>query len=333
MSSNKSALLKAINASLEVEDTSIPSPGETDIIVRNYAVAVNTIDPAQQAGFKIAKYPTVLGHDLAGEVYAVGSKVDRFKTGDRVIGHSWQFFTCEPEDGAFSLYCRIPAANTAILPDKIDYKDGVVLPLAIDTAAGGLFREGMMSLAWPDLDSKPNSNGQVVVVYGGSTSVGLAAIQLALNAGYRVVATASPRNFDVVKQAGASDVFDYRSPTVADDIAAAVGNDKFVGLYNAIGVPESFDVVKPIMEKLGGGFVANTKPPGELPSSINAKFVLGVGDHGFRLWEHWITKALETGKLQCLPPPKVVGTGLESLNDAFKIRDGDVSVCKIVVEL
>lgn len=279
------------------------------------------------------RYPTVLGHDLAGEVYDVGSGVTRFKKGDRVIGHSQQFLTGEPEDGAFSLYSRISAGNAAILPGKVDYNHGAVLPLAIDTAACGLYKDGMMGLDPPSLDVKPNSNGKVIVVYGGSTSVGIAAIQLAVSAGYRAIATCSPKNFSLPRKAGATDVFDYKSDTVADDIAKAVGKDEFVGLYNAIGVPESFDIVTPIMQKLGGGFLANTKPPGQLPTFINAKFVLGVGDFSFPIWEHWVSQALDNGKLKCLPEPKVVGNGLESLQEAFTIRDGDVSGCKIVVEL
>jgi NADPH:quinone reductase-like Zn-dependent oxidoreductase len=334
MTSNRSAFVDSANSPLRIAESDIPAPGAFDIIVRNHAVAVNTIDPAQQGGFQVKKWPIVPGHDLAGEVHAVGSGVTRFKRGDRVIGHSWQFFTNEPGDGAFSLYCRIPAANAAILPDSVAYTEGVVLPLAIDTAAAGFYQEGYMGLEFPSLDSsKAGSKGEVVVVYGGSSSVGCAAIQLAVNAGYRVFATASAANFDLCRECGASQVFDYKSPSIAEDIAAALGQDRFIGLYNAIGIPESFDVVTPIMEKLGGGFVANTKPPGKLPESINANFVLGVGESGFPVWEGFITEALAQGKFKCLPKARIVGKGLESLQKAFEIREGAVTAEKIVVEL
>jgi NADPH:quinone reductase-like Zn-dependent oxidoreductase len=334
MASNRSAFVDAANSPLRVAESDIPTPGASDIIVRNHAVAVNTIDPAQQGGFQVKKWPIVPGHDLAGEVHAVGSGVTRFKRGDRVIGHSWQFFTNEPGDGAFSHYCRIPAANAAILPDSVAYTEGVVLPLAIDTAAAGFYQEGYMGLEFPSLDSsKASSKGEVVVIYGGSSSVGCAAIQLAANAGYRVFATASAANFDLCRECGASEVFDYKSPSIAEDIAAALGQDRFIGLYNAIGIPESFEVVTPIMEKLGGGFVANTKPPGKLPENTNAKFVLGVGESGFPLWEGFITEALVQGKFKCLPKARIVGKGLESLQKAFEIREGAVTAEKIVVEL
>ena len=219
------------------------------------------------------------------------------------------------------------------MPDAIAYTQGVVLPLAIDTAAAGFYQKGYMGLDFPSLDSKAGSRGEVVVVYGGSSSVGCAAIQLASNAGYRVFATASAANFDLCRECGASEVFDYKSPSIAEDIAAALGQDRFIGLYNAIGIPESFDVVTPIMEKLGGGFVANTKPPGKLPDYVDAKFVLGVGDSGFPVWEDFITEALAQGKIKCLPKARIVGRGLESLQKAFKIREGTVTAEKIVVEL
>ena len=107
----------------------------------------------------------------------------------------------------------------------------------------------------------------------------------------------------------------------------------FGRFVNAIGVPESFEVVLPIMEKLGGGMIANTKPPGKLPENITARFVLGIGDFSFPIWEKFVGQALAEGKLKCLPKPKVVGNGLESLQHAFEVRNGAVSAEKIVVEI
>jgi hypothetical protein len=79
--------------------------------------------------------------------------------------------------------------------------------------------------------------------------------------------------------------------------------------------------------------LANTKPPGKLPESIDAKFVLGITDSSFRVWKDFITEALAQGKLKCLPKAKVVGNGLESLERAFEIRNGTVTAEKIVIEL
>lgn len=69
------------------------------------------------------------------------------------------------------------------------------------------------------------------MVWGGSTSVGSNAIQLAAAAGYEVITTCSPRNFDYVKRLGASQAFDYRSNTVTSEIVAALKGGKLAGAF------------------------------------------------------------------------------------------------------
>ena len=111
------------------------------------------------------------------------------------------------EDGGFALYSRAEANITPVLPSKISYTDGTVLPLALDTAAHGLYgpaSEGFLGLAKPSL--KPSDSGKTIVVWGGSSSVGALTIQLAVASGAKVIAVASSRNFDFCKQAGASEV-------------------------------------------------------------------------------------------------------------------------------
>jgi hypothetical protein len=63
---NHSAFVDAANSPLRIASSDIPLPGANDIIVRNHAVAVNTIDPAQQSSFQVKKWPIVPGHVLAG---------------------------------------------------------------------------------------------------------------------------------------------------------------------------------------------------------------------------------------------------------------------------
>lgn len=145
---NQAAWLKTAGAPLEVGDAPVPNAGPGEIVVKNAAVAINPLDTHQQdAGVFIQQWPAILGCDVAGEVYHVGSGVDRFKTGDRVIGyvqsalshstptgidfsahrHCIGLVTGRPSDGAYQLYTVVPAAKTAILPDHIPYTDGVVV--------------------------------------------------------------------------------------------------------------------------------------------------------------------------------------------------------------
>lgn len=65
----------------------MPEPGPDEVVIRNHAIAVNTVDwHIQDIGIFVQQWPTILGSDVAGEVYEVGDKVTRFKKGDRVVG-------------------------------------------------------------------------------------------------------------------------------------------------------------------------------------------------------------------------------------------------------
>src|SRR3954447_258977 len=79
MATNKSAFVDGINSGLRIADSPMPQPGPHDIIIRNAAIAINTIDPFQAvSGFKLPRYPIVLGSDVAGTVHSLGSAVTRF---------------------------------------------------------------------------------------------------------------------------------------------------------------------------------------------------------------------------------------------------------------
>ena len=93
------------------------------------------------------------------------------------------------------------------LPYEIPTANGVVLPLGISTAAAGLFQKDFLKLPLPTED--PEKLDRTVVIWGGSSSVGSCAIQLAVAAGADVITTASPSNFEYVKKLGAKSVFDY----------------------------------------------------------------------------------------------------------------------------
>lgn len=73
---------------------------------------------------------------------------------------------------------------------------------------------------------------RAIIITGGASAVGSSAIQLAVSAGYEVVSTASPKNFDYVKKLGAIHVLDYKSETVVTDLAAAVRDYDLAGGYS-----------------------------------------------------------------------------------------------------
>ncbi|KAJ5595147.1 uncharacterized protein N7459_001355 [Penicillium hispanicum] len=189
----------------EPAPTYTPEPGE--ILVKNHAVAINPVDGSLQAKARWPmNYPTILGQDIAGEVVAVGPSVTRFTPGNRVFGHA--------------AYTILKTNMASELPTGISYEDAVVLPLGLSTAACGLFQDEFLKLQLPTEPRQPN--GQTVLIWGGAGSVGSNAIQLCVAAGYEVLTTASAKNFDYVKKLGASQVFDYSSSTVVEDLVKAL---------------------------------------------------------------------------------------------------------------
>lgn len=84
---NQAAWLVKAGEPLQVGDAPMPIPGRNELVVRNAAIAINPLDThMQDAGVFVQQWPAIFGCDVAGEVYEVGSEVQRFMKGDRVIG-------------------------------------------------------------------------------------------------------------------------------------------------------------------------------------------------------------------------------------------------------
>lgn len=187
----------------------------SEILVKNRAVAINPFDCLQQAtGEFIEHWPCILGHDLAGDIVSVGEAVTAFVPGQRVLAQAVQH---GPENTAFQEHTIVGEDVTCRIPDDLAYESACVMPLALSTAAAGLYQKGYLELPLPT-SPPPASSGKTLLVWGGSSSVGSAAIQLAVASGIDVVTTASPRNFGHCRRLGAREVLDYNSPAVIEDV-------------------------------------------------------------------------------------------------------------------
>jgi NADPH:quinone reductase-like Zn-dependent oxidoreductase len=262
--SNSAAWLNSALAQLEVGDAPYTPPAADQILVCNRAVAVNPLEwIIQVAGpliYRWLKYPTVIGSDVAGEVVALGTDVTRFKVGDRVLGHAvgTDKDSNSAAEGGFQHYTLVLERMASPIPDALEFEHAVVLPLAVSTASCALFQHDQLGLAHPS--GNPRPTGQTVLVWGGSTSVGSQAIQLAKAAGYEVVTTCSPHNFDYVLRLGAAEVFDYSSLTVVEDIVAAFDGRILAGAV-AIGTTAANNCVRIVARCEGTRFVAIATPP------------------------------------------------------------------------
>lgn len=258
--------------------------------------------------------------------------------------HAINLVSGRPQDGAYALYTVIPATKAAILPDEISFTDGVVVPFALEAAicvlslkAPGVAMPGVatpaLGLPYPSVKDVP-STGKTLVIYGGSSSVGSMTTQIATAAGISVIAIAGKHNFDFSKRCGAAHVFDHKDPSVVDKVIEAVGKNEFIGIFDAIASSETYAHDLAILAKLGGGHLASVHPPPlDLPANVTGGMIFAVNDIATPVWKDFVTPALASGKLKCLPPPTVVGKGLEYVNEALKQSKAGVSATKLVVEL
>ncbi|KAJ6030388.1 hypothetical protein N7499_012803 [Penicillium canescens] len=199
----------------QVKDIPIPTISPDDILVKVKAVALNPTD-FKHLDF-ISPPHSIIGCDYAGVVQQVGSAVKSgWKPGDRVAGavHGGLF----PNKGAFAEYLVVDSDLAWRIPDEMSDTDATTYGVSAVTAMLTLnVRHGLPFIQGDDAAL----GDEAIFIYAGATSAGLFHIQLAKAAGYRVVTTASPRSFDLVKAYGASAVFDYNSATVAADVVKA----------------------------------------------------------------------------------------------------------------
>ena len=168
----------------------------------------------------------------------------------RWFRHSHSPKTGNYANSAFQLYSLASERFTAAIPDSVSFESSVVLPLSISTAAAGLYLPEFLNLPLPSTEPRGSSN--VLLVWGGASSVGSTAIQLASASGLTVVATASSTNHEYVRSLGASVAFDYRSPTLIADLLRQLKGTKLVGIYDAIGEEQSFTPLKEIVRQFDG---------------------------------------------------------------------------------
>jgi NADPH:quinone reductase-like Zn-dependent oxidoreductase len=323
-----------------------PGPGE--VVVRVGAVALNPVDNLPALGYRFGMpwltFPAILGGDVAGEVVEVGPGVDRIRVGDRVLGMAAgrEKDRNSPAEGGFQQYVVLLQQLVSPIPDELPFERAAVLPLTLSTAATGLFQRDHLGLTLPA--ATPVGRSETVLIWGGSTSVGTNGIQLARCAGYRVLATASPRNFDYVRSLGAEAVVDYHDKNAADRIVDLLGESELAGTL-AVG-SQSVTAAARIASRVPGSrriATATLGPAERLRAArlrrkgIQLSLIWGGAlkddEVAPAIFGGFLPAALRDGRYRTAPEPTIAGHGLDAIPDALRRLRSGVSATKLVVSL
>jgi NADPH2:quinone reductase len=184
----------------------VPQPKADEVLIRVLAAGVNRPDVQQRKG----EYPPppgaspVLGLEVAGEVVAVGPEVRRWKPGDRVCALT--------NGGGYAEFCTVPEAQCLPWPKGYDALRAAALPETYFTVWANLFGHGRLA------------PGETVLVHGGTSGIGVTAIQLAKEFGAKVFATAgSAEKVAACLKLGADAAINYREQDFAEEVRKLTG--------------------------------------------------------------------------------------------------------------
>jgi NADPH:quinone reductase-like Zn-dependent oxidoreductase len=200
---------------LHIDELPLPVPGNGEVLVRVKAAGINPIESKIREGFLAVRWPATFpsgeGSDFAGIVDSVGPQVKTFVTGDEVIG-----FT--NERASHAEYVLVPMEQLTPRPPHVPWEQ-----------AGALFVSG--STAYETVKAVSLKKGDTVVVSSAAGGVGSIAVQLAVNAGARVIGLAGEDNHAWLKQKGVIPL--DHGGDMAEKIKAAAGGriDAFIDTY------------------------------------------------------------------------------------------------------
>eukprot|EP00262_Sarcandra_glabra_P018635 TRINITY_DN676_c0_g1_i11.p1 TRINITY_DN676_c0_g1~~TRINITY_DN676_c0_g1_i11.p1 ORF type:complete len:333 (-),score=55.12 TRINITY_DN676_c0_g1_i11:32-1030(-) len=208
----------------------VPTPKKDEVLVKVEAASINPIDWKIQKGvlrpFLPRKFPFVPASDVAGEVVEIGSEVQNFKAGDKIIA-----VLNVLNGGGFAEYAVALERLTVKRPPEVSAAEGAGLPIAGLTALQALTEAAGLKLDGTGKEAN-------VLVTAASGGVGHYAVQLAKLGNVHVTATCGARNIDFAKGLGADEVLDYKT-TEGAALKSPSGRKYDAVIHCATGIPWS----------------------------------------------------------------------------------------------
>jgi NADPH:quinone reductase-like Zn-dependent oxidoreductase len=225
---------------LQYEEAPRPKPAAGEVLIRVHAAGVNPIDWHVREGHVKDvfphSFPFVPGWDASGVVEEVGAGVTRFKPANEV------YTVPDPlRDGAYAEYIAVRESEVALKPKSLHHVHAAAVPLAALTAWQTLF------------DAAKLEPGQRVLIHAAAGGVGHFAVQLAKWKGAHVIATASTKNHELLRELGADETIDYTRQRF-EDVARNV--DIVLDPIGGDSQERSWQVLKK-----GGALLSIVQPP------------------------------------------------------------------------
>ena len=245
-------------AGLQLGEMPYPHAAENDVVVRVHAAGFTPgeldwpgtwIDRAGRD-----RTPTIPGHEVAGVVAELGYGTTGLTVGQRVFG-----VTDWSRNGTLAEFVAVEARNLAPLSDGVDPVEAAALPISGLTAWQGLFTHGRLEA------------GQTVLIHGAAGGVGSVAVQLAHEAGARVIGTGRSSHRQTVLDLGADGFVDLEHDQL-EDVGAV---DMVLDVMGGDILERSATLVRP-----GGVLVSIAEPPPIQPADGLAVFFVVEPDRG-----------------------------------------------------
>jgi NADPH2:quinone reductase len=213
---------------LKYVDIPDPVAGPDDILISVEAISIEGGDLINRRSTPPPRPSWVIGYAAAGTVVAVGSRVRSRTVGDRVTAFNLQ--------GSHAERWVVPAERTWLIPDGVETAEAAVLPISFATAHHCLFTRGMLR------------HGETVLIQAAAGGVGLAAVQLASQAGAMVIAVASgTQRRSRLLELGADHVVDRAANNVVDSVRQLTHGSGVDLVIDPVGttLPASLSVLAP----------------------------------------------------------------------------------------
>ncbi|KIY65077.1 GroES-like protein [Cylindrobasidium torrendii FP15055 ss-10] len=257
-------------------ETDIPKAGEVLLKVE-YASMIAFDTYQTDLGYVVEQYPNILGFNASGIVAAVGPNVDSLKVGDRITAFTY----LSNKQRGMQRYCVQPISVCAKIPDSLSLAAAATIPDNFVTAYRAIFFD--VGLPIPKSytgDDTPALVDSPILIWGGGATSAQYQIQVLRAAGYRrIFTTASASHHEYLKSLGASDVFDYRSPTLATEIIEAAGGKRIERVVDCISAEKTITAIAEFIDPNG---ILAILLPYKRGDNVRA-----AGDTSAMSWELW----------------------------------------------